>query len=110
MIDSVQPTGNLAYDVEGVTLGTRGGGAGYLIVSAQNGAPVKSYFAIYDREPAPTRTCPPSGSPVAPRPTVVSGPMAWRRTPDSWGRTSRTDSSSARTRQHDARGRPATRT
>lgn len=49
-IDTVQPDGHLAYDVEGVTLVQRPGGGGYVIASAQNGAaPKKSYFVVYDR-------------------------------------------------------------
>lgn len=50
-VDSVQPDGHLAYDVEGVTLAATGASSGYLIVSAQNGAqPSQSYFAVYDRQ------------------------------------------------------------
>jgi myo-inositol-hexaphosphate 3-phosphohydrolase len=50
MVDRVRPDGNLAFDVEGVTLADTGGGDGYLIVSAQNGASASnSYFAVYDR-------------------------------------------------------------
>jgi myo-inositol-hexaphosphate 3-phosphohydrolase len=50
MVDAVQPNGNLAYDVEGVTLAATGVDTGYLIVSNQNGAnPSQSYFTVYDR-------------------------------------------------------------
>lgn len=49
-VDSVQPDGHLAADVEGVTLIDTGGGGGYLIASAQNVRnPRKSYFTVYDR-------------------------------------------------------------
>ncbi len=50
LVDSVAPGGNLAFDVEGVTLAETSAQGGYLIVSAQNGAdPQRSYFAVYDR-------------------------------------------------------------
>ena len=45
LVDSVQPGGNLAADVEGVTLVDTGGDGGYLLVSAQNtDDPTRSYF------------------------------------------------------------------
>ena len=48
-VDSVQPRGHLAADVEGVTLVDAGTG-GYVIASAQNlAAPTESYFVAYDR-------------------------------------------------------------
>ncbi len=51
LVDAVQPLGNLAFDVEGVTVVKTGADSGYLIVSAQNGAdPDNSYFVVYDRE------------------------------------------------------------
>jgi myo-inositol-hexaphosphate 3-phosphohydrolase len=51
LVDSVQPGGNLAADVEGVTLVDTGGDGGYLLVSAQNSDnPTQSYFARYDRQ------------------------------------------------------------
>lgn len=51
MVDSVQPGGNLAADVEGVAIVRVGAKAGYLIVSAQNVAsPQSSYFAVFDRQ------------------------------------------------------------
>ena len=51
MVDAVAPNGNLAYDIEGVTIADTGNGSGYLIASAQNGAqPKNSYFAVYDRQ------------------------------------------------------------
>ena len=51
LVDAIAPNGHLAYDVEGVTLVQTGQAAGYLIVSAQNGAdPQRSYFAVYDRQ------------------------------------------------------------
>lgn len=51
MVDSVQPGGNLAADVEGVAIVRLGADAGYLIVSAQNVAsPKSSYFAVFDRQ------------------------------------------------------------
>ncbi|MFC6287693.1 phytase [Nocardioides sp. GCM10027113] len=51
LVDAIAPGGNLAYDVEGVTIADTGSGKGYLMVSAQNGAsPNDSYFAVYDRE------------------------------------------------------------
>ena len=50
-VDTVQPAGHLAADVEGVTLVDVGGGAGYLLASAQNVAdPLRSYFTVYDRQ------------------------------------------------------------
>lgn len=50
LVDAVGPTGNLVADAEGVAIADTGGGEGYLIVSAQNGAsPADSYFAVYDR-------------------------------------------------------------
>ena len=45
-VDRVAPQGNLAPDVEGVTLWDGGEGAGYLIVSAQG----ENRFAVYDRK------------------------------------------------------------
>ena len=49
LIDTVQPSGHLAADVEGVTLVDLGSG-GYIIASAQNlAAPKESYFVVYDR-------------------------------------------------------------
>jgi myo-inositol-hexaphosphate 3-phosphohydrolase len=51
LVDKVQPDGNLAADVEGVTLVDTGGDGGYLLVSAQNtDNPTQSYFVRYDRE------------------------------------------------------------
>ena len=51
LVDSVQPEGNLAADVEGVTLVDTGDDGGYLIVSAQNtDNPTQSYFVRYDRQ------------------------------------------------------------
>lgn len=51
LVDAVAPQGNLAYDVEGVTLVDTGEVSGYLVVSAQNGAqPSRSFFAVYDRQ------------------------------------------------------------
>jgi myo-inositol-hexaphosphate 3-phosphohydrolase len=51
LVDSVQPDGNLAADVEGVTLVDTGGDGGYLLVSAQNtDNPTQSYFVRYDRQ------------------------------------------------------------
>jgi myo-inositol-hexaphosphate 3-phosphohydrolase len=51
LVDSVQPGGNLAADVEGVTLVDTGGDGGYLLVSAQNtDDPTRSYFVRYDRQ------------------------------------------------------------
>ncbi len=48
----VSSGGELAPDIEGVTLVTQPGGAGYLIASAQNVAsPQQSYFVVYDRAP-----------------------------------------------------------
>ncbi len=44
-------TGHLVHDIEGVTLVSRAGGTGYLVVSAQNGDnPLNSYFAVYRRQ------------------------------------------------------------
>ena len=49
-LDTVQPTGHLAADVEGVTLVDLGGTDGYVIVSAQNiAAPQQNYYVVYDR-------------------------------------------------------------
>lgn len=45
LVDPVKPRGNLAADVEGVTIWQRVGEAGYLIVSAQG----ESRFNVYDR-------------------------------------------------------------
>jgi myo-inositol-hexaphosphate 3-phosphohydrolase len=51
LVDNVGPSGNLVFDVEGVTLAEIGVGSGYLIVSAQNvSRPRQSYFAVYDRQ------------------------------------------------------------
>jgi 3-phytase len=51
LVDKVQPDGNLAADVEGVTLVDTGGDGGYLFVSAQNtDNPTQSYFVRYDRQ------------------------------------------------------------
>ena len=51
LVDAIAPGGNLAYDVEGVTIAETGPLTGHLIVSAQNGAaPQQSYFAVYDRQ------------------------------------------------------------
>lgn len=50
-IDTVQPSGNLSADIEGVTLVDTGGTGGYVIASAQNvKSPKKSYFVVYDRQ------------------------------------------------------------
>lgn len=50
-VDSVQPNGNLAADVEGIAIVRQGAEAGYLIVSAQNiASPQQSYFAVFDRQ------------------------------------------------------------
>jgi myo-inositol-hexaphosphate 3-phosphohydrolase len=50
-VDSVQPDGHLAYDIEGVTIAATGPSSGYIIASAQNGAqPNESYFGVYDRQ------------------------------------------------------------
>lgn len=50
LVDAIAPGGQLAYDVEGVTLAETSALGGYLLVSAQNGAnPQRSYFAVYDR-------------------------------------------------------------
>lgn len=49
-VDTVQPTGHLAADIEGVTLVEGPYQTGYVIASAQNGAnPKASYFVVYDR-------------------------------------------------------------
>jgi len=49
-LDTVQPTGHLAADVEGLTIVDLPYGDGYLIASAQNVAdPDQSYFVVYDR-------------------------------------------------------------
>jgi 3-phytase len=49
-VDTVQPGGNLAADVEGLTIVDRGQGAGYLVASAQNvAAGSQNYYAVYDR-------------------------------------------------------------
>ncbi len=49
-VDTVQPTGHLAADVEGVTLVEPSSGEGYLIASAQNvAAGDQSYFVVYER-------------------------------------------------------------
>lgn len=51
LVDAVQPDGHLAADAEGVTLVDLGGGAGYVIASAQNtDDPSRSYFTVYDRQ------------------------------------------------------------
>lgn len=51
MVDAVAPNGNLVHDIEGLAIADTGGGAGYLIASAQNGArPKASYFTVYDRQ------------------------------------------------------------
>jgi myo-inositol-hexaphosphate 3-phosphohydrolase len=51
MVDAVQPTGHIANDSEGVTIVDVGGGAGYVIASAQNVSnPTQSYFSVYDRQ------------------------------------------------------------
>ncbi len=48
---SISAGGRLAPDIEGVTLVTLPGGAGYYIVSAQNVAdPNNSFFAVYERQ------------------------------------------------------------
>ena len=50
-LDTVQPTGHLAADVEGVTLVDLGGTEGYVIASAQNvAAAQQNYYVVYDRE------------------------------------------------------------
>lgn len=46
IVDRVGPKGNLAPDVEGVSLWDGGAGAGYLVVSAQG----QNRFAVYDRK------------------------------------------------------------
>lgn len=50
-VDTITATGgNLTPDIEGVTLVDQGGGTGYLIASAQNGAALaSSTLAVYDR-------------------------------------------------------------
>ncbi|MDQ3628318.1 MAG: phytase [Actinomycetota bacterium] len=49
-LDTVQPTGHLSADVEGVTLVELASGGGYVIASAQNvAAGNQSYFVVYDR-------------------------------------------------------------
>jgi len=50
MVDSLQPSGHLEHDIEGLALVTLPGGGGYLIASSQFFAnPGKSYFVVYDR-------------------------------------------------------------
>jgi len=49
-VDSVQPSGHLAADVEGVTLVDEPDGSGYVLVSSQNTAsPSQNYYVVYDR-------------------------------------------------------------
>jgi 3-phytase len=51
LVDPVAPEGRAAPDMEGVTLVDTGGGAGHLVVSAQNVEnPTQSYFVTYDRQ------------------------------------------------------------
>jgi 3-phytase len=49
-LDTVQPSGHLAADIEGLTLVDLASGGGYVIASAQNvAAGQQSYFVVYDR-------------------------------------------------------------
>lgn len=51
MVDTLQPTGHLEHDIEGLTLATQPGGGGWLIASSQFfNDPGHSYFVVYDRE------------------------------------------------------------
>ncbi len=48
-VDSVQPSGHLAADVEGVTLVDEPDGSGYVLVSSQNAvSPSQNYYVVYD--------------------------------------------------------------
>jgi len=50
MVDSLQPTGHLEHDIEGLTLVTQPGGGGWLIATSQFfNDPGHSYFVVYDR-------------------------------------------------------------
>jgi myo-inositol-hexaphosphate 3-phosphohydrolase/sugar lactone lactonase YvrE len=52
-VDSVGAGGNLAADVEGLTIVNQSNGTGYLLASAQNVAdPNNSYFTVYERQGA----------------------------------------------------------
>ncbi len=52
-VDSVGSGGNLAADVEGLTIVNQANGTGYLLASAQNVAnPNNSYFTVYERQGA----------------------------------------------------------
>ena len=52
-VDSVGSGGNLAADVEGLTIVNQSNGTGYLLASAQNVAnPNNSYFTAYERQGA----------------------------------------------------------
>ena len=50
MVDSLQPSGHLEHDIEGLALETPAGGGGWLIASSQFfDDPGHSYFVVYDR-------------------------------------------------------------
>jgi 3-phytase len=50
MVDSLQPSGHLEHDIEGIALVTQPGGGGWLIASSQFFSdPGHSYFVVYDR-------------------------------------------------------------
>ncbi len=51
LVDSLQPSGHLEHDIEGVALVTQPGGGGWLIASSQFfDDPGHSYFVVYDRQ------------------------------------------------------------